>query len=452
LLLEVPRQDDLCHRSVGTFPEKRRILDCDPWCEVFGKYYKFTTSTNASGDYMIFGVPTGVQTVHMDVDLSDIGYLSQKPYDMVNQGSPNTMFDSLNQFKTSPNLAQLPQIKTQNKTINVLPFWGDLEQCQVGINRVDFDLNYKIVPSAFFIGSIFGDSNKNAVSKRCRPRPDLGLNAQLNAGEGRIDTIRRTPNGGTESFDVNGGRVIDEDGTWIVQLPMNLETKITDEFGNLVDSGNPQIGIATKAKYRFKIGLNEAGTLARLRTRAKFLVPNYGDYSFDDTTPDTIVVNGVTYPNFTEMEWNGVYTVKEFISRYSKRKGLGPKSYTGIKDTGNSGNLNPFPYNSISQDIDFLFIFLCLIATVLGLILSGINLFISTFNGFIEELAGITIPIIDVDPFGFLRQFKIPCISILVNGTKYCPACDNNRDDADWCEPDEDKFFDAVTNALDSCI
>jgi len=103
LLLEVPRQDDLCHRSVGTFPEKRRILDCDPWCEVFGKYYKFTTSTNASGDYMIFGVPTGVQTVHMDVDLSDIGYLSQKPYDMVNQGSPNTMFDSLNQFKTSPN-------------------------------------------------------------------------------------------------------------------------------------------------------------------------------------------------------------------------------------------------------------------------------------------------------------------------------------------------------------
>jgi hypothetical protein len=448
LLLEAPRQDDLCHRSVGTFPEKRRILDCDPWCEVFGKYYKFTTSTNASGDYMIFGVPTGVQTVHMDVDLSDIGYLSQKPYDMVNQGSPNTMFDSLNQFKTSPNLAQLPQIKTQNKTINVLPFWGDLEQCQVGINRVDFDLNYKIVPSAFFIGSIFGDSNKNAVSKRCRPRPDLGLNAQLNTGEGRIDTIRRTPNGGTESFDVNGGRVIDEDGTWIVQLPMNLETKITDEFGNLVDSGNPQIGIATKAKYRFKIGLNEAGTLARLRARAKFLVPNYGDYSFDDTTPDTVVVNGVTYPNFTEMEWNGVYTVKEFISRFSKRKGLSPKSYTGIKDTANSGNLNPFPYNSISQDVDFLFIFLCLVATILGAILTGINAFISAFNGFIERLASFSLPLGIGEIFGFLREFKIPCVAFAVAGTKYCPGCDNNRDGADWCEPDENKFFEAVTNAL----
>lgn len=446
LLLEVPRQDDLCHRSVGTFPEKRRILDCDPWCEVFGKYYKFTTSTNAAGDYMIFGVPTGVQTVHMDVDLSDIGYLSQKPYDMVNQGSPNTMFDSLNQFKTSPNLAQLPQIKTQNKTINVLPFWGDLEQCEIGINRVDFDLNYKIIPSAFFIGSIFGDSNKNAVSKRCRPRPDLGLNAQLNTGEGKIETIRRTPNGGTEVFDINGGRVIDEDGTWIVQLPMNLETKITDEFGNLVDSGNPEIGIATKAKYRFKIGLNETGGLARLRTRAKFLVPNYGDYSFDDTTPDTITVNGITYPNFSEMEWNGVYTVKEFISRFSKRAGLGPKSYTGIKDTGNSGNLNPFPYNSISQDIDFLFIFLCLVAQILGAILVGINGFISIWNDFIDLIAGIDI--FGFKPFEGLDYLKIPCVAFSVEGTKYCPGCDNNRDDADWCEKDPDKFFEAVTNAL----
>ena len=41
------------------------------------KYYKYTTRTNEAGDYMIFGVPVGSQTIHVDIDLSDIGILSQ---------------------------------------------------------------------------------------------------------------------------------------------------------------------------------------------------------------------------------------------------------------------------------------------------------------------------------------------------------------------------------------
>lgn len=447
LLLESPRQDDICHRSVGSFPEKRRILDCEPWCEVYGKYYKYSTSTNASGDYMIFGVPTGVQIVHMDVDLSDIGYLSQKPYDMVSQGSPETLFDSLNQFKVSPNIAQLPQIKSQNKTINVLPFWGDLEQCQIGVNRVDFDLNYKIIPNAFFVGSIFGDSNKNAVNKTCRPKPDLGLNGQLSTGEGTIQILRTTPNGGVESLDIDGGRVIDEDGTWVVQLPMNLETKITDEFGDLVDSENPQIGIPTKSKYRFKISMNEGGTLGRIRARAKFLVPNYGDYSFDESTPEFITTNGITYPNFAEMEWNGVYTVKQFISRFSNNANFGGKNYTGIKDTANSGNVSPFPWNSMSQDLDFLFIFLCIIANILGAIIFVVNAVISSINTVFEFIADICIG--NWCPFKSVRNWKVGCVSItLPNNGTYCPGCFENKEGADPCNDDDDDFYEAITNEL----
>jgi len=54
--------------AVGTFPTKEEVLNNDIMIEVFDKYYKYTTKTNGSGDYMIFGVPTGQQTVHMDVD------------------------------------------------------------------------------------------------------------------------------------------------------------------------------------------------------------------------------------------------------------------------------------------------------------------------------------------------------------------------------------------------
>ena len=42
-----------CHQVVGTFPNKRYALDNDVVLEVFDKYYKYTTRTNNSGDYLI---------------------------------------------------------------------------------------------------------------------------------------------------------------------------------------------------------------------------------------------------------------------------------------------------------------------------------------------------------------------------------------------------------------
>lgn len=408
LLTQSPLVDDICHTAVGSFPLKRRVLDCEPWCEVYGKYYKYTTSTNASGDYLIFGVPTGVQKVHMDVDLSDIGYLSQKPYDMISQGSSIDQFESYNKFASAPNLGQLPQIKTQNKTINVLPFWGDLDECQVGINRVDFDLNYDIQTTAFFIGSIFGDSEKNSVNKNCRPRKKLGNMDQLITGPGTIEMIRKTPFGGMESYVLNGNQNIDDDGTWILQLPMNLNHKVTDEFGNLIDSGNPTVGIATKAYYRFRIGMNDyLKGFARVRSRAKFLVPNYGDYSFDDATPD---FTSAGRPNFAELEWNGIYTVKQFISRYSTKLETKCKdlNFVGIKDVFENGNNNPFPFNRYDRNGNPLFVILCyILAFILLPIIFILNLLISFINALPDWLVGD----------------GVNCAGIECNGVTYAPGC-----------------------------
>jgi hypothetical protein len=48
---------------------------------------------------MIFGVPLGNYTVHVDVDISDIGIISQRPYDLISQGTPTSMFGSSTKFK-----------------------------------------------------------------------------------------------------------------------------------------------------------------------------------------------------------------------------------------------------------------------------------------------------------------------------------------------------------------
>ena len=61
------------HVPTGTFFTRKDVLTDPTLIQVYDKYYKYNAVTNDSGDYMIFGVPVGVQTVVLDVDLSDIG-------------------------------------------------------------------------------------------------------------------------------------------------------------------------------------------------------------------------------------------------------------------------------------------------------------------------------------------------------------------------------------------
>ena len=58
------------HAVVGTFPTREEVLKDPTLVAVYDRYYKYTVKTNESGDYMIFGVPLGQQTIFMDLDLS----------------------------------------------------------------------------------------------------------------------------------------------------------------------------------------------------------------------------------------------------------------------------------------------------------------------------------------------------------------------------------------------
>jgi len=146
------------HAASGTLPTRVDALTGSTAVEIYDKYYKFTSKTNDSGDYMIMGVPVGTQQLVMDVDLSDIGEFSLTPQDLIRVGRATEGQVAGNRFRTSTDLNSLPQIINLTKSVEVSPLWGDPDVCQIAINRVDFDLrddaNIDIQPTAVFMGSL----------------------------------------------------------------------------------------------------------------------------------------------------------------------------------------------------------------------------------------------------------------------------------------------------------
>lgn len=433
--------DNDCFTTIGTFPSKREVLDNPTMLEVYCKYYKYTTTTNHAGDFMIFGVPVGTYTVHVDADISDIGIISQRPYDLISQGTPEKMFDSPTKFKGGKNLDKLVQIKTYNTGVNVQPFWGDTENCEIGITRLDIPLNHTVIPSAIFTGSIFGDQDKQSVNKRCRPRNKLGNLCEQITGEGSIEMIRKTIDGDIERFDVDGGRVIDENGSWSYQIPMNLDYMVTDEFGGLIYSQDPNIGIPTRTSVRFRIGMDETGGEGRLRTRGKFLVPNNPstqaeiDYNFGPTSNNGPATKD---SSFKDLHWNKIYTVSNFIARYQTNKLTSTRGMTAIKNVDAcAGDKTPFPYNRVNTEVNPMFTIICVIMSILSTIIILINAVIISIINFIiwviKKIIGFINSLIDVANWFGLSIPNIPepeyakCLSITCPSEEpnmvYAPGC-----------------------------
>jgi hypothetical protein len=300
------------HSATGTFPTKEETLIDQTQVEIYDKYYKFTVRTNESGDYMIFGVPTGSQTVFMDVDLSDIGCFSLSPQDLIQSGKAVESQVDGSRFKTSTNLNELPQIVTSNRIIDVSPLWGEPEICSLGITRCDFDLtqnnNINIQPTAVFMGSVVSTTNEDALKTNCKPKNNTGNLCELIAGPGQILAIRQTiflddqglPKLEEHKFEQNG-KVIDGDGSFLVNVPMNIDYVITNEFGEQVLSNDPTKGIPTKGKYRFKFKWENEQGLQNQFLRANFLVPNIKEYGWssssnDPFNPTTATPLSVTLP------------------------------------------------------------------------------------------------------------------------------------------------------------
>lgn len=382
------------HNPTGTFFTRQDVLTDPTLIEVFDKYYKYTTTTNSSGDYMIFGVPPGSQTIVLDVDLSDIGEFSLSPQDLVRMGiaTPNQVAGV--NFKSSSNLRELPQIISINKVITVEPLWGQPEICNLGITRTDFDLSAEasidIRPTSIFMGSIVSTNNDDVVKRNCKPRVKSGAQCSLVAGPGEILAIRQTIFKDVNGYPVletvdleEGGQVIDENGTWLLDVPMNLDYLVTNEFGEQVISDDPKKGIPTKAKYRFKVKWNQSPSLSETVRRGYFLVPNIKEHGWSDSLHDPLSsVNNANYQEalksysfsldwndyadiqsgincedtFYLMQYNKVYTVSQLIDQY--RNGSWPNQIISIKnilDEACESDNNKFPANDSVFRFDLIY-------------------------------------------------------------------------------------------------
>ena len=446
--LLLSKQTCILNKPIGTFPDKSTMLDNDIVLEVFDKYYKYTTKTNEAGDFMLFGVPTGQQVLHMDLDMSDIGAASVRPYDLISEGYPEKLFASKTEFKTSPNLDSLPQVKSGNKGIEVIPFWGDSETCEIGITRTDFDTGLEIKPTTLFFGSIFTDDGKMSLNKGCNPKNDMGEQDRLKTGAGRIEMIRAkdysiadwvnpslkkiTPTE-LEDFSIDGGELIDDDGVFAFPLPMNLGHVITDEFGDLIPSPDPSIGIATKGMYRFKMNFIEPNENPKFRT-AHMLLPSLGR-NFGGTfgavnqtswgagnqggTEDQRFTDDITaYKNpeldFHLFEWKQIYSIAHYIKKY--KKGTNRFSFLGVKNTDVIGETNLFPYTNAIWKFDLIYVIVQFFIDILAFI---IRLFIIILNFCINfcvrldfNINFVICPIILSSGFTVFHSFGVGKISI----------------------------------------
>ena len=449
--------DDDCYRIVGTFPNKRLVLDDNVNLEIYDKYWKFTTVTNNAGDYMIFGVPSGSQQVHVDIDLSDIGILSQTPRDFEHKGYNMSMFDSPKQFKESTNLDGLAQIFSQNKSVFVYPFWGDenLGNGIAAITRCDMQIQYKFEPTCVFMGAIISDNDGNSIGHKCAPNVDNGMNYQLVAGEGTIEMIRKTTDGLVEEYSIQGNQLIDSDGVWCYQIPMNLDFIATDEYGNIVPTDNPNKGIPTRAQVRFRFSKTETGDEGFSRHTAKYLVPM--NPTLVGATPTTLengayIENMYTFGSstpddcFRDLYWNNVYSVKNYIPKVQVAHRAYAPNYTGLKGSNLAEDQNPTPFNKLRIDLPVVYVVVCIIFGIVRTVVQIINIIINVVNTIIYALMWLKdlcldLGIIEICPFFFIPRINyLGCVSLggglSPDNTAYYPACDSRGMDAADCPDD----------------
>lgn len=467
------------HVPTGTFPSLNDVLFNTVAIEVFDKYYKYTVKTNSSGDYMIFGVPIGGQVVFMDLDLSDMGEFSLTPEDIIRMGLATRDQLKDGKFKASTDLQILPQIVSLTKPIDISPLWGDEETCNPAINRVDFDLrddaNIDIQPTAVFIGSIISTTDKLATKINCNTPNKQGELCNLIANTGQILAIRQALEVDKldkpilEQYEIEGGGyVIDDNGAWIVDIPMNLDYVITDENGEQIITTDKTRGIPTKGKYRFKVKWEQSDELNKSTKRATYLLPNIKEYGWrtlnpgagddpinkeDSTNPsDAIIIEELRgsyyfgldwdgYANqedaikcedtFYEFNYNRVYTVSNLINN---------NPIKGISDDLCDARVNKFPTNDGIKHPTFLgfiinyfnlsissitistliplIIIIHIVSAVVNLILDIVGLVISLLK-LLADVLGF-----DVDKVFDIRKYKIKTIKLPILSYPSCTSCE----------------------------
>lgn len=360
---------------VGTFPTKEEITTNDSYLEVYEKYYKYTTITNQSGDYMIFGVPVGIQTVHMSADITDIGKYSMTPGTMINNlgYSPVLFTDNGTKVKYSTDLDTLPNVETQEIAVNVRPFWGDETNFEIGITRQDFKIRALLIATFTIFGAAFTDGQSahwgrgGDTIKQLYAMEDKGPGEVLNAS---ISTKRNgliseklfyLPNTVSDAqitantFDPIEYKTLDqsqytryvENGQFIYIIPCNRKKIITNELGQdeIVSNDDPR-GVFTEFNGFMILDYSDDIALPMDRAddyddrvnntrRMRLKIPQYANVADQNNNSPIYHTDDTTHliQNNTWRRQNKKFLSGEF---YSVAKFYGIANSNGNSDEGNT--------------------------------------------------------------------------------------------------------------------
>jgi len=327
----------------GSFPIKEETVTNASFLNVYKKYYKYTALTNKAGDYMIFGVPIGVQTVHLSVDITDIGEFSMTPASMVtNLGySANLFTDNNSKIKPSTDLSDLPNIETQEVAVDIIPFWGDTTNFTIGVTRQDFRIRSVIDNSFVIFGTAFtdgdnamwgarGSNNVKEVRDLFRARPDANVTIGMASKRtGKVtEKIYYYPSSITDDkiatadpikdmliLDSSEYSVYKRDGDFVFIISCNRNKVVTDEFGNKksVDDSSP-IGVYTEFRgfitleispdevpMNFTGDMDDSSTIVPFRYKLKF--PQYASRNHSFTWEDAKSLGTQTNPKADTEAW-----------------------------------------------------------------------------------------------------------------------------------------------------
>lgn len=343
----------------GSFPIKPEIVTNPGFLTVYKKYYKYSTVTNSSGDYMIFGVPIGTQTVHMSIDITDIGRYSMSPISMIKAGYPANLFtDDGKSIKESDDLNDLPNIETQEIGVDIIPFWGDATNFIIGITRQDFRVR-AVIESTF---TIFGTSmtmgiqttmGDSSISQTNRGFYYLSSRSEALGGNDNLNNVDirtyrpstmiikvfsynetipitsitgRTVNpanpttirelSASEYFEYNVG------GDFVLTIPCNRKKVITNESGqNIVVPDSSTNGIFTEfygmllIEYdNLPVDLGYADFNGGHHThiaRGKLKIPQ--SYGLQRQSPYNEINNNSWRQEYQKFEYGEIYSVAQFL-------------------------------------------------------------------------------------------------------------------------------------------
>lgn len=140
-------------------PELEEVLSNEDLSYLEKKYYKYSTTTNKSGDYMIY-LPVGVENYEIicEVDISDIGPYSINGHQMTQvMGYPEEYFEN-GKLKNGVDIDVAPNIIRLTSTVTIKPLWSQNSELAnnpetVGITRQDFRLPVELKANFTIFGS-----------------------------------------------------------------------------------------------------------------------------------------------------------------------------------------------------------------------------------------------------------------------------------------------------------